>query len=124
MAGQVLIVDDDRALVSALRTELMGFNVAVESAHDASTASSMLEERKYCGMVLDLVLENGSGFDVLHHLAARRIHVPTVVVTSKLPSYVREMLDAEHVKLVFPKPVEPRLLATVVLGLCGITPDD
>jgi DNA-binding response OmpR family regulator len=117
----LLIVDDDASLVARIRAELADYDLIVDAADDAETAAALLDRESYCGMVLDLVLATGSGFDVLHHLAATRLHVPTVVVTSKLPSYVREMLNADDVKLVFPKPVDPHLLATVVLGLCGIS---
>jgi DNA-binding response OmpR family regulator len=120
VAGSVLIVDDDPVLVSELRTALAPYDVVVDDTDDPPGAVKLLGERKYCGMVLDLVLKDGSGFDVLHHLVKENLTVPTVVVSSKLPSYVREMLDAERVKLVFPKPVEPRLLAAIILGMCGI----
>jgi DNA-binding response OmpR family regulator len=116
----VLIVDDDPSLAADLGVELAGHGVVVESALDAPSAINLLGQNRFCGLVLDLVLENGSGFDVLQHIAEQKMTVPTVVVTGKLPIYVREMLNAEHVKLVFPKPVEPRLLAAIVLGLCGI----
>jgi DNA-binding response OmpR family regulator len=116
----ILIVDDDPEVLVSLRKVLEEHDVVVESARDAITASALIDERRFCGMVLDLVLETGNGFDVLHHLKTKGTRIPTVVVSSKLPSYVREMLDADQVKLVFPKPVEPRLLAAIVLGLCGI----
>ncbi|MDQ3280774.1 MAG: response regulator [Acidobacteriota bacterium] len=120
MAGSVLVVDDDQGVVEALRQVLAAHDVNLESAEDAAGANALLDSHEFCGMVLDLVLRTGSGFDVLHHISTKHINIPTVVVTNKLPSYVREMLDAEHVKLVFPKPVDPRLLGSIVLGLCGI----
>ena len=120
MAASVLIVEDDPAILSDLREAMSAHDIAVMSASNAETANALLDQHAFCGLVLDLVLETGSGFDVLHHLSRKKIHVPTVVMTSKLPSYVREMLDAENVKLVFPKPVEPKLMTAVVLGLCGI----
>jgi DNA-binding response OmpR family regulator len=117
----VLVVDDDVTIAAELRGELVQHQVEVESVTDAPAAIAALDAKPFCGLILDLVLENGSGFDVLEHIASNKIQVPTVVLTGKLPSYVREMLDAEHVKLVIPKPVEPRLLAAIVMGLCGIT---
>ena len=120
MAGVVLVVDDDPFLADSLRSALESDDVRIEVAVDASSACSLLDERRFCGLVLDLVLEDSNGFEVLRHLERHRISVPTIVVTQKLPSYVREMLAEEQVKLVFPKPVEPRLLGAVVLGLCGI----
>ncbi|MGZ5431296.1 MAG: response regulator [Thermoanaerobaculia bacterium] len=120
MAGAVLVVDDDVSLADSLRNELASEEVVIESAVDASTACALLDERRFCGLVLDLVLEDSSGFEVLRHLERRRINIPTVVVTQKLPAYVKEMLSEEQVKLVFPKPVDPRVLGAVVMGMCGI----
>lgn len=120
MAGSVLVVDDDPSVVAALRLGLAGKDVVVESAVDVAGARLTLSERSYCGLVLDLALPDGSGFDVLAYLDRIGLVIPTIVITQKLPSYVREMLNEERVKLVFPKPIEPRLLAALVLGLCGL----
>ena len=120
MAGSVLVVDDDRTLAESLRQALASDEVAIDDAADASTACSMLDSGRYCGLVLDLVLEDSNGFEVLRHLERARITIPTIVVTQKLPAYVQEMLSEEQVKLVFPKPVDARLLGAVVMGMCGI----
>jgi DNA-binding NtrC family response regulator len=116
--GVVLIVDDDPSIVQSLR-DVLPPEVELATASDASSAIATLDGRRFCGLVLDLILAEGNGFDVLRHMKAKQIDLPTVVISSRLPAYVREMLDQDQVKLVFPKPVEPRLLAAVVLGLCG-----
>lgn len=120
MAGSVLIVDDDPSVVEALRRVLPA-DIEVASAADAATATALLDQRPFCGLVLDLILDTGTGFDVLRHMELKELSIPTVVITTKLPSYVQEMLNEQQVKLVFPKPIEPRLLAAIVLGLCGMT---
>lgn len=121
MTSTVLVVDDDPSLAEALRHVLKSKPIAIESASDVTTATRLIDEQQYCGLVLDLILDGGNGFDVLRHLRDRNQPLPTVVVSSKLPAYVREMLDDQHVKLVFPKPVEPKLLGSIVMGLCGMT---
>ena len=120
MAGVVLVVDDDLSFIDSLREALVPHDVEVAAAPDVASACALLDERPFCGLVLDIVLSEGTGFDVLRHIDRRGLTIATVVVTQKLPSYVRETLDEQHVKLVLPKPVELRLLVTVVLGLCGI----
>lgn len=120
VAGSVLIVDDDPSIAESLRGVLPP-EVELDTAADAESAAAMLDGQRYCGLVLDLMLASGSGFDVLHHMKTNHIVIPTVVITQRLPSYVQEMLDQDQVKLVFPKPIEPRLLAAIVLGLCGIS---
>ena len=120
MAGVILVVDDDVTLAASLRAALTSEEVTIEEAVDAASACALLDERRFCGLVLDLVLEDSNGFDVLRYLERQKIGIPTIVVTQKLPSYVREMLAEEHVKLVFPKPVDPRVLGAVLMGMCGI----
>jgi DNA-binding response OmpR family regulator len=120
MAGAVLVVDDDVTLARSLRETLASEDVTIEDAADATTACALLDEGRFCGLVLDLVLENSNGFEVLRYLERAGVTIPTIVVTQKLPEYVREMLTDAQVKLVFPKPVDPRLLGAVVLGMCGI----
>ena len=120
MTRSVLIVDDDPHVVDALRAELEARDVKVEAAGDARTACLLLDEKRFCGLILDVVLADGSGFDVLRHLDRTGANIPTVVITQKLSTYVREMLDEDLVKLVFPKPIEMRVLTAVILGLCGL----
>ncbi len=120
VAGAILVVDDDLSLAASLREVLAAQDVVIDDVADAPAACALLDQHRYCGLVLDVVLENSNGFGVLRHMERQGIVIPTIVVTQKLPAYVREMLAEEQVKLVFPKPVEPRLLGAVVLGLCGI----
>ncbi|HEX7153084.1 MAG TPA: response regulator [Thermoanaerobaculia bacterium] len=115
-----LVVDDDPTIGDSLQQALRGQPVTIECAHDVATAVALLDEGRFCGVVLDVVLGDGSGFDILRHMEAKQLDLPTIIVTKKLPSYVREMLDETHVKLVLPKPVEMKLLASIVCGLCGI----
>ena len=116
-----LVIDDDPALGRALIEALGHHPMQVDLAYDVDSAMQMLSSKQYGGLVLDLVLGRGSGFDVLRYMERNDIIVPTIIVTEKLPAYVREMLDEKLVKLVFPKPVQPKLLAIVVLGLCGLS---
>ena len=120
MAGTILVVDDDEQFLDSVRAVLTTPEVTVETAVTAAEACQKLDRGAFCGLVLDVVLGDGSGFDVLRHMEKTGKVIPTVVVTQKLPLYVREMLDEDLVKMVFPKPIEPRLLAAVVFGLCGI----
>jgi two-component system response regulator ResD len=117
--GKVLVVDDDPSIIQLLRDALAKEGVTVDGAHDVKSAVALLDTHTFCCLVLDLVLENSSGFDVLRELERRKLLLPAVVVSERLPTYVREMLREDQVKLVFPKPMDTRLIAAVVLGLCG-----
>jgi DNA-binding response OmpR family regulator len=116
---RILVVDDDPSVIPPLRVALGEENVAVDHANDIQSAVRLLTSETYCALVLDLVLEEGSGFDLLREMKERSIGIPTVVFSERLPSYVREMLHEDQVKLVFPKSSDVKLVAAVVLGLCG-----
>ena len=116
----VLIVEDDPQVIRSLREEIAGHSITLESASTVPEAVALLGRNRFCGLVLDLVLDGGTGLEVLSYLREQDLRLPVVVITKKLPTYVREMLDEDLVKLVLPKPVESRLLGTIVLGLCGI----
>jgi DNA-binding response OmpR family regulator len=116
----VLVVEDDSTVVTELHNALAGQPMATEVARDSGSAIQLLESRKFCGLVLDLVLDGVSGFDVLRYLNRNRIDLPTVVISSRLPDYARELLVEDQVKLILAKPLDMKLLATIVLGLCGI----
>jgi DNA-binding response OmpR family regulator len=118
----VLIVEDDARVVAQLGESLREHPLSTRVARDSATAIQLLESGSFCGLVLDLVLDSGSGFDVLRYLNRNRIELPTVVISSKLPDYVRELLVEDQVKLILAKPLDMRLLTTIVLGLCGIMP--
>ena len=118
--GSVLIVEDEDAVLSGLREGLRDQAVTIEVARDADSAVTLLSEKRFCGLVLDLTLRSGNSVEVLRHVETERLGLAAVVIAKDLPPDVRETLDDRWVKLVLAKPIDHRLLATVVLGLCGI----
>ena len=90
----------------------------VERTSDADAAIDCLMKTSYCGLILDLSVTNSR--DVLLHMSEQHIGLPIIVISSKLPDSIREMPIAPAIKLVLPKPPDPSLLATIILGLCGI----
>ena len=121
VAGAVLVVDDDSLFLSELQRSLASHGIAIDTARDAEAATVMLEANEYCGLILDLVLASGSGFDLVQRINDRHRGVPLVLVGQRMPSYVRQMLPEEQVKLVFPEQTDSRTLGSIVLGLYGIT---
>jgi DNA-binding response OmpR family regulator len=113
----VLVVDDDPVVGSELEQELDRADVAVHVASTAQAAVHLLEENRYSVIILDIVLAGGSGFDVLQHARARGIDAPVIVVSAYVPEYVRQLLaDLELVRIIHPKPYDPKALAALVLA--------
>lgn len=82
----ILIVDDDRdhAEASADGLAVAGFECVV--ATSAQAAMRHLEERSFDVVLVDLVMHDGTGLEVLRHAKARRPETEVIVVTG-YPSY-------------------------------------
>ncbi|MFC4173248.1 response regulator [Microvirga sp. GCM10011540] len=80
---RILVVEDDEVLLDGLRVglELHGYTVdAMASCGDARTA---LETAEFDAVVLDLMLPDGSGLDVLRDLRRRQDTTPVLLLTAR-----------------------------------------
>jgi two-component system KDP operon response regulator KdpE len=64
----VLVVDDERQILRALRTSLRGAGYEVETAETAEEALAAAGMRPPDAVILDLVLPDGTGIDVARQL--------------------------------------------------------
>ena len=74
-AARVLVVDDEPQILRALRTSLRGAGYEVETADTAEDALAAAAMRPPEAVILDLVLPDGTGTDVVPraaHAGARR----------------------------------------------------
>ena len=79
----ILVVDDEKPLARALELKLSksGFDVLV--ANDGKEALELLEKNHIDFVLLDLVMPNVDGFEVLSELKAQEKSLP-IIVTSNL----------------------------------------
>ncbi len=80
-AGRILVVDDEPQILRALRTSLHGAGYEVEAAATAAEALSAAAARPPNGVILDLVLPDGSGIEVARELR-RWTDAPIVVLSA------------------------------------------
>ena len=120
LSPTVFVIDDDLDTLTLLRTALR------KSGYDVSTAScwsevsdrlnlSMSNQRSYDAIILDLMMPERSGFDVLNSLKIILDKVPPVVVLSARYS-VEDMVKASDMGAAkyLVKPTRPeKLLETL-----------
>ena len=106
-----MVVEDDRssrnALLALLRRE--GFDGV--AAGTVAEAIAVLDGRTPCAIVLDLMLPDGNGSEVLEHVRGGNLPVRVAVATGAADW--RAMVDDARLKpdAVFIKPIDfPRLL--------------
>jgi two-component system KDP operon response regulator KdpE len=66
--ARILVVDDERQILRALQTSLRGAGYEVETAEDAEHALAAAAMRPPEAVILDLILPDGTGTDVVREL--------------------------------------------------------
>lgn len=109
MSERLLIIDDDTRLAELVRTYLGERGFVVDARHDAASGLDALDWGSYDGLILDVMLPDLDGFEVLKRL--RRKHtLPVVMLTARGDADDRIVgleLGADDY---LPKPFNPREL--------------
>jgi two-component system, OmpR family, phosphate regulon response regulator OmpR len=106
---RILVIDDDRRLRDMLRTYLTGQGLEVETAGDARSGLTAVENLDPDAVVLDVMLPDLDGFEVCRRIRARS-EVPVLMLTARGDETDRVVgleLGADDY---LPKPFSPREL--------------
>src|SRR5213083_2661453 len=80
---RLLVIEDDRALLTALGEGLAGSGFAVDRAASAERALDQLRVNPYDLIVLDVGLPGMDGLSLLRALRARESAVPVLILTTR-----------------------------------------
>lgn len=79
---KILIVEDDADLREITERSLIKEHYVVETASDYSTASEKLGLYEYDCILLDIMLPDGNGLDLLRELRKKEGRMPNVIILS------------------------------------------
>jgi two-component system, OmpR family, alkaline phosphatase synthesis response regulator PhoP len=114
---RALIVEDDPAINRLVAKLLSRRNIEIDTATDGRTAIDKLRTNQYSVLVLDLMVPELNGFEIIEFVKAENIKVPIAVV-SAVSQQALTQLDLDYVKLVISKPFDVDEFTNGVLGLC------
>lgn len=114
---RALVVEDDPAIRRLVEKLLRRHNVEIETAADGRTAIDKLSKNRYSVLVLDLMVPEMNGFDVIEHIKREGNPVPVAVV-SAVSQQALTKLDLDVVKVVISKPFDVDEFTRAVLTLC------
>jgi DNA-binding response OmpR family regulator len=110
----ILIVDDDRELVEALRTMLERHGYRVMQAHDGHQGKQAIYNQRPDLVILDMMMPRMGGYPVLEHFRGKTDAPPIIMITANEGS--RHKAYAEYLGVIdyIRKPFAmERLLETV-----------
>ena len=79
MDGKILIVDDDKTLVSILRDTLKAVEFDVDTAHSVAEGKAKLQDQEFDVAIVDLHMPEEDGFALLEWMADNSTVIPIVL---------------------------------------------
>ena len=114
---RALVVEDDPAIRKLVEKLLQRRGIVIDSAHDGREAIAKLNGGDYSIVVLDLMLPEASGYEVISHMKSNRLTIPVVVV-SAVSQQALANLDLDVVKMVISKPFDVHDFTEKIAALC------
>ncbi|GAA2974597.1 hypothetical protein C5L28_001756 [Lentilactobacillus parakefiri] len=118
---KVLVVDDEPAIVTLLEYNLKQANFEVQSATNGVNALSMAETGQFDIVLLDLMLPQMSGEEVLKQLRMDRNDTPVILLTAKDTEFDKVFGLEWVLTTIFPNPSVPEKLLLGSMQFSGGT---
>jgi PAS domain S-box-containing protein len=108
--GKVLVVDDEPSIRKSLKGILERHNYRVDTAEKYSEIKEKLFSENYDALILDIILPEINGVEILHLINKAEINLPTIMLTGA-PSLDTAQESVKYGAFDYLiKPVEPHIL--------------
>ncbi|HMK71374.1 MAG TPA: response regulator [Xanthobacteraceae bacterium] len=114
MAARILLVDDEEVVIKSYLRILGGGDYQVEAAYGGREALRKIEENPYDVVILDIMMPEMGGLEVLHRVKQMRPNAAVIMVTG-LPenatvAEAKQLGACDYIS----KPFEPAELKLIV----------
>src|SRR5258706_10013871 len=114
---RALIVEDDPGIRRLMEKVLQRNGIEIDTANDGRVAIDKIRSGRYSVIVLDLMLPQASGYEIIEFIKRSGTRTPVAVV-SAVSQQALTKLDPDVVKLVISKPFDVNELSRAIVGLC------
>lgn len=109
-AGKILVIDDEASIRKSLKGILERHNYQVDTAEKYSEIKDTLLTNNYDALILDIILPEINGVEILHIINKAEINLPTIMLTGA-PSLDTAQESVKYGAFDYLiKPVEPYIL--------------
>lgn len=121
MGKHVLLIEDEPNIIEAIRFILARDGWRVDTHSDGATAVAAVGARRPDLVILDVMLPNRSGFDILHDLRAapETALLPVLMLTARGQKKDRELAERYGVSRFMTKPFANAEILASVRDLAG-----
>ena|ERR1700760_156802 len=114
---RALIVEDDPGIRRLVEKVLQRNGLEIDTAHDGRIAIEKIRTGNYSVIVLDLMLPEANGYEIIEFIKRSGTGTPVAVV-SAVSQQALTKLDPDVVKLVISKPFDVHELSKSITALC------
>lgn len=121
--GRILVVDDEPAIRALLKKIIERRGYLVDDAKDGAEAIELLGKNGYDVLLIDLMMPNVNGFELVEHIATHPIprRPSVIVITAAAESTPLRQLDPNIVHSVVRKPFDIDVVADLVDAAAATT---
>ena len=121
MAGRVLLIEDEPNIIEAIRFILSRDGWRVDTHSDGRTALDTIRSRGPDVVILDVMLPNRSGYDILHDLREDTdlTDLPVLMLTARGQKKDRELAEKLGATRFMTKPFANTEILETVRELAG-----
>ena len=119
--SRILIVEDDDEVVRVIQKALSPLGLQIDHAPNGKEALELFGQNEYALIVMDLVMPERSGTDILKTLHMLQSRVPVLVCSAFITPDVRKELECYDRIEFMGKPFRPELLAAIARKLLTST---
>ena len=116
---RVLVVDDDKDVRDILFSVLQSRGIHADTATNGREALDLIAQHPYAVVVLDLMMPEVDGFEVLATLQASGT-MPVVLVVTAADQGLTDRLDPSLIHGLVRKPFDPQEIADVISACADI----
>jgi DNA-binding response OmpR family regulator len=114
---RALIVEDDPAIRRLVGKLLQRRGIDIDVANDGKQAIEKIRNGNYSVLILDLMVPEVNGFEIIDFVRKNQIRTPVAVV-SAVSGQALTKLDTDIVKLVISKPFDVEEFTNKIVALC------
>ena len=121
MAGRVLLIEDEPNIIEAIRFILSRDGWQVDVHSNGSTALEKLQDKRPDFVILDVMLPNRSGFDILADIRASEefAQLPVLMLTARGQKKDRDLAEQYGASQFMTKPFSNAEVLSSVRALTG-----
>lgn len=87
MADKVLIVDDDEVICKMLCKVMDSNELESDTANSGTAAMNLLQSHTYDIILMDVMMDDMEGFEVIKRIRARGIQTPVIIISGRNEDY-------------------------------------